>query len=45
MKIKLIDLLIGDTSYRFERQEDENICVHDDAHNLCAIIERARRVD
>lgn len=37
--MKLIDLLIGETPYRFEREEDESIWVYDDAHNLCAIID------
>ena len=37
--MKLIDLLIGETSYRFEREEDESVWVYDDNHNLCAIID------
>ena len=36
--MKLIDLLIGETSYRFERH-DGNVYVYDDTHDLCALID------
>lgn len=37
--MKLIDLLLGGTSYRFERDGGGNIWIYDDAHELCATID------
>lgn len=38
--MKLIDLLIGETSYRFERDINGDIWIYDDAHRLDAVIEK-----
>lgn len=38
--MKLIDLLLDGSTYRFKRDDDGDIWIYDDSHGLCATVDK-----